>query len=55
MNENDTFVSRAYQRFYNEEGYLPKYFNPYNCCEIKEVCPTLTTCCGSTTSSATVR
>jgi hypothetical protein len=29
-------------------------FNPYNCAEITDVAPTLTSQCGSTTSSATV-
>lgn len=29
-------------------------FNPYNECEIKDICPTLTTNCGHFDSSATV-
>lgn len=35
-------------------GGLPKYFNPYNECEIKDIAPTLTTNCGHYDSSATV-
>lgn len=34
-------------------GYLPELFNPYNKAEITDKSPTLTTCCGSQTSSAT--
>lgn len=33
---------------------IPKMFNPYNECEIKDVAPTLTTHCGAWDSSATV-
>ena len=33
---------------------IPKMFNPYNMCEIKDLCPTLTCHCGRWDSSATV-
>ena len=52
--EKDTFVGRAYKKFHEKNGYIPKYFNPYNCSEIKMVAPTITSCCGSTTTSACV-
>ena len=35
-------------------GRIPKYFNPYNESEIKDIAPTLTCHCGSWSSSATV-
>ena len=39
--------------FYNKNGYIPKFFNAYNCSEIKDKSPTQTAYCGSQTSSAT--
>lgn len=51
MNE---FVVKKYKEFIDKEGYIPTMFNPYNCTEITDVTPTLTSYCGSTTSSATV-
>ena len=52
--QNDSFVERKYKHFIEENGYIPNMFNPYNSKEIKDVAPTQSTCCGSTTSSATV-
>ena len=49
--EKDTFVERAYHKFYKKNGYVPKYFNPYHCAEIRDVAPTLTSQCGSTTTT----
>jgi hypothetical protein len=51
MNE---FVAKKYKEFVDKSGYIPMVFNPYNCTEITDVAPTLTSQCGSTTSSATV-
>lgn len=48
------FVTKKYLEFYEKNGYIPEMFNPYNQTEITDICPTLSTCCGSTTSSATV-
>lgn len=48
------FVDRKYKEFIDENGYVPELFNPYNKAEIKDVAPTQTTYCNSTTSSATV-
>ena len=48
------FVFKKYKKFYEKNGYIPKMFNPYNETEITDIAPTLLTCCGSTTSSATV-
>lgn len=48
------FVLKKYKEFYKKNGYIPKMFNPYNCTEITDVAPCLSTQCGSTTSSATV-
>lgn len=51
---NKGFVMRKYEEFYDQYGYIPEMFNPYNTSEIKDLSPTITTQCGSTTSSATV-
>lgn len=51
---NDGFVNRKYEEFYSKYGYIPSIFNPYNCSEINDYSPTMTTQCGSTTSSSTV-
>lgn len=48
------FISNKYKNFIEENGYIPEMFNPYNTNEIKDIAPTQTTQCGSTTSSATV-
>lgn len=50
----DTFITKKYKDFYKKNGYIPKMFNPYNCIEITDYSPTQTTCCGGTTTSATV-
>ena len=52
--EDKTFIEKHYDNFKNKNGYIPEFFNPYNESEIKEVAPTQSTQCGSTTSSATV-
>lgn len=45
---------KKYQEFYEKHGYIPEMFNPYNCREIINVAPCLTTNCGCDYSSATV-
>ena len=48
------FVLKKYEEFYEKKGYIPPLFNPYNCAEIKDVAPCVTTNCGGTGCSATV-
>lgn len=48
------YVFQKYENFYDKNNYIPEKFNPYNEKEIEDICPTLSTQCGSTTSSATV-
>lgn len=48
------YVNKKYEKFYKKYGYIPKMFNPYNCCEIKYIAPTLTAQCGSITTSGSV-
>ena len=48
-----SYVSEKYKKFIKEKGYIPEMFCPYNDCEIKDCAKTVTTQCGSTTSSAT--
>lgn len=50
---SDVVIS-AYKEFYEKYGYIPEMFNPYNCYEITDIAPTLTSACGHTTTSATV-
>lgn len=54
LNVKKTFVEKKYEKFAEENGYIPEMFNPYNESEIKDVAPAQTTQCGSTGSSATV-
>lgn len=53
INNND-FVSNKYKEFIDNNDYIPEMFNPYNETEIKDIAPTQTTYCNSTTSSSTV-
>lgn len=48
------YVNSKYTQFYKEHGYLPKYFNPYNCTELEDFAPTLTSQGDSITKSGTV-
>ena len=48
------YVNKKYKEFYEKNGYIPQMFNPYNCAEITDVCPTLTTQMSSITKSSTV-
>lgn len=51
---NSDYINGKYTEFYKKYGYIPEKFNPYNCSEIGDIAPTLSTCCGSNTSSATI-
>ena len=51
---NSRVINTAYEDFYKKNGYIPKMFNPYNCAEIVDIAPTITSACGATTVSATV-
>ena len=44
----------SYKRFCESNGYFPKMFNAYNCQEVTDIAPTVTTSCGSWFCSATV-
>jgi site-specific DNA-cytosine methylase len=52
--KEDTFVGKKYKEFYEEKGYIPDTFNPYNKTELGDVAPTITTQSGSTASSASI-
>lgn len=53
---NPTWLEKKYAEFYEKHGYIPKYFEPYNCREIKDYAPTLTahSNCGSTFAGTTL-
>lgn len=48
------YVLNKYREFYKEHRYIPPLFNPYNCYEIGDIAPTITSQCGSTTTTATI-
>ena len=50
----NSFVLKKYKEFYEEHGYIPTMFNPYNCTEIIDIAPCVTTNCGGTGCSASV-
>jgi hypothetical protein len=52
--ETMDYVFKKYKEFYKKNGYIPEMFNPYNCTEITDLCPTLLTNCGVLTVSSTV-
>ena len=52
--KEDSFIAKKYREFYEENGYIPDFFNPYNKTEIKDVSPTITSQCGATGSTASV-
>lgn len=54
LEQSDSFVGRGYQDFAEKNGYIPEMFNAYNRAEVKTIAPTVTTQCGSATSSASV-
>ena len=51
---NDKTINNAYIRFYEKNGYYPKYFNAYNCSEIIDIAPTITAACGVQNSSGAI-
>ena len=48
------FVLKKYKEFYEKHGYMPPMFNPYNCVEITNIAPCVTTNCGDAGGSAAV-
>ena len=50
----NNYVLKKYKKFYKEHRYIPPLFNPYNCYEIGDIAPTITSQCGSTTTTATI-
>ena len=48
------YVRKKYQEFYEKHGYIPEMFNAYNCAEITDIAPTVTTCSGIATNSGTI-
>lgn len=33
------FLEKKYSQFIFQKGYIPKYFNPYNFAELKDIAP----------------
>ena len=52
--KENSYISKKYENFYNDNGHIPEMFNPYNENEIQDIAPTQTANCGSITSSATI-
>ena len=51
---SSNYVNKKYTEFYKKHGYITKMFNTYNCSEITDIAPTITTQCGSMTSSSSI-
>lgn len=47
------FAQKKYNEFIDCNGYVPEYFNTYNCSEILNVSPTITTSCDRSSTSST--
>lgn len=52
--DKQNYVSRRYNEFIEEKGYVPEMFVAYNKTEIKDVAPTLTGQCSSPSGSSAV-
>lgn len=52
--DKQDYVSRRYNEFIEEKGYVPEMFVAYNKTEIKDVAPTLTGQCSSSSGSSAV-
>ena len=50
----ENYIEKKYKNFIDKNGYIPEMVNPYNESEIKDIAPTQTTQCASTTSSSTI-
>lgn len=51
----NNIVLKHYRNYFKATGKgIPKYFNPYNECEIKEIAPALTCNCGHWDASSTI-
>ena len=51
---NSPYVNKKYEEFLEKNGYVPEMFNPYNCSEIDDYSPTITTQSGGITSSGSI-
>lgn len=54
INESQSFAKNKTKELYDELGYLPEMWNPYNKSVIDNLAPTLTACCDRAGSSSTV-
>lgn len=43
ISDETSYVTKKYIEFYKKKGYIPRYFNAYNCKEITDTAPTLIT------------
>lgn len=43
------YINRQYKKFYEKHGYLPEFFQAYNCAEVVDCASTLATSCGNAT------
>ena len=41
------FVEQKYKEFVDKNGYFPMLFSPYNCVEVIDICPTISTQSGT--------
>ena len=48
------YINRKYKEFYEKNGYIPEIFNAYNCYEVMEIAPTITTNCGNASGTSSI-
>lgn len=51
---NKKYIQKAYIKFFEKNGRVPKFFNPYDVREYNDYSPTLTTHCGSPTCKSAI-
>lgn len=51
---SEGYIERKYKEFICKHGYIPQMFNAYDCKEVKDYAPTLTTYCGSPTATGSI-
>jgi DNA (cytosine-5)-methyltransferase 1 len=54
VQKDNLIVTKNYEKFTSENGYIPELFNAYNCRELVDIAPTQTGNCGAAGSSASV-
>lgn len=49
MDAKKSYMERKLTQFIEENGYIPEIFTAWNCQDVGDIAPTLTTSCGNPT------